>query len=129
MVRRTIAMLVGLVALGALALLPSTASAQTGDYPPFIDTTTTTSTTSTTVLDDEVEPTTTTEAPTTTVAVEPDQVTPPTTEQVMGDVVRRPLPRTGSDLNGTAVFGGAMTILGIALALGARRRRNAFDGS
>lgn len=116
----------------ALALLPSTASAQApGDYPPFIDTTTTTttSTTTTTVLGDQVEPTTTTEAPTTTEAVEPDQVTPPTTEQVMGDVVRRPLPRTGSDLNGTAVFGGAMTILGIALALGARRRRNAFDGS
>lgn len=128
MVRRTIAMCVGLSVLAALALLPSTAGAQT-DYPPLIPTTTTTttSTTSTTVLGEEVEPTTTTtEAPTTTTTEAP---APTTTEQVLGDVVTRPLPRTGSDLNGTALFGGAMTLLGIALALGARRRRNAYDAS
>jgi LPXTG-motif cell wall-anchored protein len=123
MMRRTIAMGAGLLVLVALALLPSTASAQ---YipPPTIETTTTS------VLPNEETTTTTTTEPeeTTTTAVEPDEVVPPTTEQVMGDVVRRPLPRTGGDLNGTAVFGGALTILGIALALGARRRRNAYEG-
>lgn len=129
MVRRVIATGAGLAVLAALALLPSTAAAQT-DYPPVFETTTTS------VLDNEVttttttqpEETTTTTEETTTTAVAPEQVTP-TTEQVMGDVVTRPLPRTGSDLNGTALFGGALTVLGIALALGARRRRNALDGA
>jgi LPXTG-motif cell wall-anchored protein len=49
--------------------------------------------------------------------------------EVRGEVVSRPLPRTGSDLNGTALFGGALTMVGIGLALEARRRRNAFEGA
>ena len=48
---------------------------------------------------------------------------------VAGDVVRRPLPRTGNDIGGTALFGGALTVLGVALALGARKRRNSFEGA
>lgn len=63
-------------------------------------------------------------------AVLPDEVTapkPPPAPEVLGDVVSRPLPRTGSDLNGTALFGGALTVVGVALALGARRRRTAFE--
>jgi len=132
MVRRVIATGAGLAVLAALALLPSTAAAQT-DYPPVFETTTTSVldnevTTTTTTTTTQPEETTTTTEETTTTAVAPEQVTP-TTEQVMGDVVTRPLPRTGSDLNGTALFGGALTVLGIALALGARRRRNALDGA
>lgn len=128
--RRTIAVAAGLLALVALAMLPSTASAQ---YipPPTLPTTTTTtpSTTSTSVLPDEETTTTTTEAPTTT--AEPTTTAAPTTQAavVAGDVIRRPLPRTGNDIGGTALFGGALTVLGIALALGARKRRNSFDGA
>lgn len=132
--RRTIAGAVGLAALASMALLPSVASAQYVPPPTLPPTTTTTSTTSTSVLPDE-ETSTTTEAPTTTAeettttAVEPDAVTRPTTEEVLGAVTRRPLPRTGNDIGGTALFGGALTVLGVALALGARRRRNSFDGA
>lgn len=129
--RRTIAVAAGLLALVAMAVLPSTASAQYVP-PPTIETTTTS------VLPDE-ETTTTTEAPTTTTEpeetttteVEPDEVIPTTTTEaqaVAGVVTRRPLPRTGNDIGGTAIFGGALTVLGVALALGARKRRNSFEG-
>lgn len=133
MVRRLSAMGLGLVVVATFAM-PSVAGAQTiGDYPIELPTTTTTttSTTSTSVLPDEETTTTTTEAPTTTTSVLPDEVVPPTQPPpaVKGDVVSRPLPRTGNDIGGTAVFGGALTVLGIALALGARRRRNSFESA
>lgn len=71
------------------------------------------------------------QSPETTVEVEEEEVTRTTQAasppEVRGDVVSRPLPRTGTDLNGTAMFGGALTIVGVALALGARRRRNSFE--
>lgn len=128
--RRTIAVAAGLLALAVLAFLPSTASAQYVPPPTLPPETTTTA-----VLPDE-ETTTTTEAPTTTeetttTAVAPEQVVPTTQAPpaVKGDVVSRPLPRTGNDIGGTALFGGALTVLGIALALGARKRRNSFDGA
>lgn len=111
-------------------MLPSTASAQYIPPPTLPPTTTTTvpETTTTAVLPDEETPTTT-EAPTTT--AEPTTTAAPTTQAaaVAGDVIRRPLPRTGNDIGGTALFGGALTVLGIALALGARKRRNSFDGA
>jgi LPXTG-motif cell wall-anchored protein len=125
MVRRAIAVIAGLLlAIGGF-MAGVAAAQQSPDTIPT--TTTTTSTTSTSVLPDEVTTTTTTttepEETTTTAAV------PDTAPQVSGDVVSRPLPRTGSDLNGTALFGGALTIVGIALALGARRRRNSFESA
>lgn len=131
--RRLIALAAGLLALAALAFLPSTASAQYIPPPTLPETTTTA------VLPDE-ETTTTTEAPTTTeeptttettdTDALPDEVKPPAQgPAVSGDVVSRPLPRTGNDIGGTAIFGGALTVLGIALAFGARKRRNSFDGA
>ena len=127
MMRRAIAVAAGLLLISVLAI--GTAAAQEGQSPIITITTTTTSTTTTSTTSTSVLPneettttstTTTTEAPTTT-------TTPPTTAQVAGDVIVRPLPRTGSDLSGAAVFGAALTVTGIALALGARRRRNSFD--
>lgn len=89
------------------------------------DSTTTPSTTTTT----EAEETTTEAEETTTTEIAPESVVPTTAAAaVAGDVVSRPLPRTGNDIGGTALFGGALTILGVALALGARKRRNSFDG-
>jgi len=125
MMRRAIAAIAGLLVLVAVGFLTSPVGAQSP--PPEIPTTTTTTTTSTTttsVLPDEetTTTTTTTEAPTTTTTAAPT-----TTAEVAGDVIVRPLPRTGSDLGGTAIFGGALTVLGIALALGARRRRNSYE--
>lgn len=60
----------------------------------------------------------------TTTVVETTQPAP----EVKGEVVSRPLPRTGNDIGGTAIFGGALTVLGVALALGARKRRHSFEG-
>jgi len=123
MMRRAIAAIAGLLVLVAVGFLTSPVGAQSP--PPEIPTTTTTtSTTTTSVLPDEetTTTTTTTEAPTTTTTAAPT-----TTAEVAGDVIVRPLPRTGSDLGGTAIFGGALTVLGIALALGARRRRNSYE--
>lgn len=107
MVRRVIAVVAGIVLVGLLAVSPT--AAQTED--PDADTQSPTTV--------EVEGESTLPPPTTAAAPQPE---------VKGDVVSRPLPRTGSDLNGTALFGGVLTVVGIALALGARRRRNAFDG-
>lgn len=141
MVRRVIAVGAGLLVLVGLALLPATAGAQTPNdepYPPEF-------TVPPTVLPSSTvppaRPTTTTRPrpqDTRPPAVQPGEATPPPPgpqaepqrpgPQVQGDVVSRPLPRTGSDLNGTAVAGAALTMLGIALALGARKRRNAFEG-
>jgi LPXTG-motif cell wall-anchored protein len=132
MARRTIATAIGAVVLAAFALLPSVAGAQ------YEITTTTAPTTSTSVAGNSTtsEAPTTTEAPATTEPTEttdvsqlPEEVTPPPEEEVKGDVVSRPLPRTGNDISGTAIFGGALTILGVVLALGARKRRNSFDGA
>lgn len=124
MVRRAIAAIAGLCLVSLLVV--GTAAAQQSPIITTTTTTTTTSTTSTSVLPNEetTTTTTTTEAPTTTTTAAPT-----TTAEVAGDVVVRPLPRTGSDLGGTAIFGGALTILGIALALGARRRRNSFESA
>lgn len=127
MVRRAIAAIAGVCLVSVLVV--GTAAAQ---QSPIITTTTTTTTTSTTTSttstsvlpNEETTTTTTTEAPTTTTTQAPT-----TTAEVAGDVIVRPLPRTGSDLGGTAIFGGALTILGIALALGARRRRNSFESA
>lgn len=58
-----------------------------------------------------------------------EQVVTTQAAEVRGDVVSRPLPRTGNDIGGTALFGGALTVLGVALALGARRRRNSFESA
>lgn len=122
-------MAVGALLLAALALLPSTASAQqygvttstsvAGDE----ETTTTTEPDETTTT--EPDETTTTE---TTIDALPDEVTPDE-PAVEGDVVSRPLPRTGSELDGTALAGGALTIAGVALALAARKRRSSYEGS
>jgi hypothetical protein len=46
---------------------------------------------------------------------------------VRGDVVTRPLPRTGNDLDGVALFGAALTVAGVTLAAGARQRRNRLE--
>lgn len=139
MVRRMIAVGAGALVLLALAFLPSTAGAQ--QYGPTTSTsvagtstTNTTSTTSTTSTSTtRVIPSTVPPArPTTSTTVQGDSVVPSTTAKgpaVSGDVVSRPLPRTGSELNGTAMFGGALTVLGIGLALAARKRRNAYEGS
>lgn len=123
----------GALVLALLALLPSTASAQYEVTTTSVLGTSTTNTTAST--------TSTTEAPTTTEAPEetsttvrgdsvvpPKQPTPPGPD-VEGDVVSRPLPRTGSELNGTAMFGAALTVAGVGLALAARKRRNAYEGS
>lgn len=126
--RRTIAVAAGLLALAVLAFLPSTASAQYVPPPTLPPETTTTA-----VLPDEE--TTTTTTPSTTETTEVDQLpeevvrTTQAPTAVKGDVVSRPLPRTGNDIGGTALFGGVLTVLGIALALGARKRRNSFDGA
>lgn len=138
MVRRTIAVGAGLLMLVALAMLPGTAGAQT-DYPP--------GTPPVSVSPSSVVPPA---RPTDTTRPTPSSTRPPTrpstvpgpavlsdevgkkksTEpEVKGDVVSRPLARTGNDTGGTAIFGGALTVLGIALALGARKRRNSFDGA
>lgn len=109
---------------GILLMVAGMGTASAQESSPTVPETTTTSVlgTSTTT---EPEETTTTE-------VEPEEVisTTTTTEAavVAGDVVRRPLPRTGNDIGGTAIFGGALTILGVGLALTARKRRNSFDG-
>lgn len=129
MVRRTIAVAAGLVVLAVMATIPSPAGAQEYVPPPTQVTVSPTSVVRSTTTTTVPEETTTTEAEeTTTTAVLPDSVVP-TTAQVKGDVVSRPLPRTGSDLNGTAIAGGALTIAGIGIALTARRRRNAYEGS
>lgn len=57
----------------------------------------------------------------------PDSPTTQPAPQVAGVQVTRPLPRTGSDLGGAAILGGALTITGVALAMGARHRRNSFE--
>lgn len=130
MKRRAIAGIAGLLLLIAGV---GTATAQTSP-------TVTTPTTSTSVAGDSTTTsttttTTTTTTPSTTETTEVDQLPEevvPTTQArtaVSGDVVSRPLPRTGNDISGTAIFGGALTILGVALALGARKRRNSFDGA
>ncbi len=111
-----------------------TAAAQTSPTVPTTTTTTVlgTSTVPTTTTTTTTAPTTTTEAPTTTVAgiiVTPPKPGEPAPQAVKGDVVSRPLPRTGNDIGGTALFGGALTVLGVALALGARKRRNSFEGA
>lgn len=128
MKRRVIAGVAGVLLLVAGI---GTASAQTSPTVPETTTTSvlgasTTNTTTTTTTTQATTSTTTTEAP----IVEPDEVVPTTQPPaVKGDVVSRPLPRTGNDIGGTALFGGALTVLGIALALGARKRRNSFDGA
>jgi hypothetical protein len=53
----------------------------------------------------------------------PAEITQPA-PAVRGDVVRQPLPRTGNDLDGVALFGAALTVAGVTLAAGARQRRN-----
>lgn len=122
--RRTIAAIAGILLVSILTMAPAWAQ-----QSPFVVTTTTTTTTSTTsttstsVLPDEETSTTTTEAPTTT----EETTTTTAAAEVAGDVVTRPLPRTGSDLGGPAILGGALTLTGIVLALGARRRRNSFE--
>jgi LPXTG-motif cell wall-anchored protein len=68
------------------------------------------------------------ETPTETETEAVQGVTVDRTPQVAGVQTQRPLPRTGNDIGGTALFGGALTVLGVALALGARKRRNSFDG-
>lgn len=101
MVRRTLVAAVALLLMTILFI--GTASAQ--QSPPE-------------VLPDEETPTTL--AP----AVAPDR------PEVAGDVVtRRPLPRTGNDLSGAALFGGALTITGVAFAATARHRRNSYAQS
>jgi LPXTG-motif cell wall-anchored protein len=141
MVRRMIAMAAGVLVLVALAMLPTTAGAQVDDddYPPEI---TTPSVAPTSV----VPPTSRPPGPPSSIPPGPptsevlsDEETPPPSAapappsppapEVQGDVVSRPLPRTGNDIGGTALFGGALTVLGVALALGARKRRNSFEGA
>ena len=121
------------MALVAFAVLPSTAWAQYVPPPTTATTTTTVLGTSTVPTTTTTEAPTTTEETTTTIAGVSSTAPPTTAAQaapatVKGDVVSRPLPRTGNDIGGTALFGGALTVLGIALALGARKRRNSFDG-
>jgi LPXTG-motif cell wall-anchored protein len=144
MVRRTVAVGAGLLMLVALAMLPTAAGAQT-DYPPG---TPPVSVSPSSVVPPQRPTDTTRPTPPSTrppsrpstvpPAVAPEEVVNETpTEQaqaqakpeVRGDVVSRPLPRTGNDIGGTAIFGGALTVLGVALALGARKRRNSFDGA
>ena len=134
MKRRAIAGIAGILLMIAGV---GTATAQTSPTVTIETTTTSVGGDSTTT---EAPTTTTTEAPTTTEAEETttttvagDEETTTTAaaapdQDVRGDVVSRPLPRTGNDIGGTALFGGALTVLGIALALGARKRRNSFDG-
>lgn len=123
-------LVVGFGASGALAQ-------EDEDSPATTESTTTTAVRGTSTVPTS---TTTTEASTTTETVEGVSSTPttdgtPTTaaaqarQAVAGDVVTRPLPRTGNEIGGTALFGGALTVLGVALALGARKRRNSFDGA
>lgn len=124
--------------LVGLAMLPTAAGAQTdGDFPPF--TTPPQVLPSSTVPPARPTPTTRPRpSDTRPPAVQPGEETPSTNPavtrpgqprtEVQGDVVSRPLPRTGNDLGGTALAGGALTVVGIALALGARKRRNAFEG-
>lgn len=124
--RRTIAVLAGLVLLAGLAMLPSTAGAQSP--PPTVAPTSAVPTTeapTTTMGPTTIKPTEETVAPNVVVKPQPGKPAP----QVQGDVVSRPLPRTGNEIGGTALFGGALTVLGVALALGARKRRNSFDGA
>ena len=105
MVRRTLVAAVALLLMTILFI--GTAAAQ--QSPPE-------------VLPDEETPTTL--APPPTPAVTPDR------PEVAGDVVtRRPLPRTGGDLSGAALFGGALTITGVAFAATARHRRNSYAQS
>lgn len=49
--------------------------------------------------------------------------------QVAGVQTQRPLPRTGNEIGGTVILGLALTGAGVALALGARKRRNSLDGA
>jgi LPXTG-motif cell wall-anchored protein len=106
------------VALLALLMVPmvGSAGAQEGDNPPGCTT------------DPLAFP-----ASPPCVEVEDEEVTRTTAAerapQVAGVQTQRPLPRTGNDIGGTALFGGALTILGVALALGARKRRHSFEGA
>ena len=146
MVRRTIAVGAGLLVLVALAMLPTAAGAQTdyppGTPPPSVSPSSTRPDARPTSTTRPTPPSTRPDARPTTIPpeVRPDEETPTTTPsdtrpgeqpkpEVKGDVVSRPLPRTGNDIGGTAIFGGALTVLGVALALGARKRRNSFDGA
>ena len=129
--RRAIAGVAGILLLLAGV---GTAAAQVSPTVPTTTTTTTSIAGTSTVPTTEAPTTTaapaTTAAPTSSIAGVSSVV--PTTlarTAVAGDVVSRPLPRTGNEIGGTALFGGALTVLGVALALGARKRRNSFDGA
>ncbi len=112
MTRRVIAAIAGALLFSLLLVAP--VAAQVDEEPAA-------ESPAVTVLPDEETPTT--EAPTTT-------ATPTTVAtEVAGDVVTRPLPRTGGELGGAAFLGGALTLGGIVLAFGARRRRNSFEGT
>lgn len=70
--------------------------------------------------------------PASPVTVLPDDETPttvaPTTApviEVKDDTIS--LPRTGGELGGAAVAGAALTAVGVALAVGARKRRTSLD--
>ena len=69
---------------------------------------------------------------TTTTTTEPEETTTTTTTEaveVAGKTVTRGLPRTGGDLGGPAIVGLALTGAGIALAVGARRRRKQYESA
>ena len=100
MIRRVIAAAAAVLALSFLLTTP--VAAQESPAP--------------TVQPDVVERTTTTT--TTAPAVE-----------VAGRTVTRGLPRTGGDIGGPAVIGLALTGAGIALAVGARRRRKQLESA
>lgn len=76
----------------------------------------------------ETETPTETETETETVTEVVQPVAVDRAPQVAGVQTQRPLPRTGNDIGGTVILGLALTGAGIALALGARKRRHSFDG-
>jgi LPXTG-motif cell wall-anchored protein len=115
--------LVATVAVLALLVLPmvGAAGAQEGDNPPGCTTDPDSFPASPPCVEVLPEEETPTETPTEVVVVD-------RTPQVAGVQVQRPLPRTGNDIGPTAILGLALTGAGVALALGARKRRNSFDG-
>jgi LPXTG-motif cell wall-anchored protein len=129
--RRLITLAAGVLALTLLFIAPSGAQQSPGTVPS----TTPPSVSPSSVVPPGNPPTSSTRP---TPTSRPTQVggdvveNPPAQQpkpQVQGDVVTRPLPRTGSELNGTAIAGAALTVAGVGIALAARRRRNAYEGS